>query len=164
MVVEFMGRQRFLTPNDGRLKVDASPNRFRAARGARLAIDVHVRTSNAATRGEDQTKPQGVEEQGAISSGNRHRPATSTVARPPQRCENIQVLRRNSTSRTDRAEAPRRIDSEDEDKKRQGSLIGAKCDELFPPSRPAFRIRNRACHLILESRHVSGALRSQSAE
>jgi hypothetical protein len=80
----------------------------------------------------------------ATSSGNRHRSATSVVPRPPQR----RVLRRNSTTRVDRVEEPRRIDREDEGKKREGSLIAAMCDELFPPARPEFRIRNRACHLI----------------
>lgn len=28
------------------------------------------------------------------------------------------------------------------------SLIAARCDELFPPSRPAFRMRNQLCHQI----------------
>lgn len=27
-------------------------------------------------------------------------------------------------------------------------LLSAKCDELFPPSRVEFRIRNQACHLL----------------
>ena len=33
-------------------------------------------------------------------------------------------------------------------KKGSVSVIAAKCDELFPPSRPAFRVRNQACHQI----------------
>ncbi|PRX44890.1 hypothetical protein B0I32_14919 [Nonomuraea fuscirosea] len=28
------------------------------------------------------------------------------------------------------------------------SLVAARCDELFPPSHPAFRLRNQACHQI----------------
>jgi hypothetical protein len=85
----------------------------------------------------------------AISSGNRQRPATSAVPRPLQRRENVQVPRRNPTNRVDRVEEARRIDGAGEGKKREGSLIAATCDELFPPSRPEFRIRNRACRLIL---------------
>ncbi|MER6947236.1 hypothetical protein ABT294_24690 [Nonomuraea sp. NPDC000554] len=28
------------------------------------------------------------------------------------------------------------------------SLIPSKCDELFPPSRAEFRVRNQACHQL----------------
>ncbi|WP_188196781.1 hypothetical protein [Nonomuraea sp. SYSU D8015] len=45
-------------------------------------------------------------------------------------------------------EEPKRIDREDGSKKREVPLVAVMCDELFPPSSPEFRIRNRACHLI----------------
>lgn len=83
----------------------------------------------------------------AISSENRHRSTTS--AAPRKRPENPTTRpRRKTTTRVDHTEEPKRIDRKDGSKNRLAPLIAAKCDELFPPSRPEFRIRNRACHLF----------------
>src|SRR5690606_30854505 len=38
-------------------------------------------------------------------------------------------------------------------RKTLASLIAARCDELFPPSRPAFRVRNQLCHRIYGTSH-----------
>jgi hypothetical protein len=89
----------------------------------------------------------------AISSGNRYR----SMAPAEPRQHQSPVLRRNPTTRIDRVEESRRLDREHGGKERVVPLVVAKCDELFPPSRPEFRIRNRACHLIFEQRATSEA-------
>ncbi|MEV4173868.1 hypothetical protein [Nonomuraea sp. NPDC049709] len=61
-----MGHQRFLTSNGGRLDADVSPDHFRTACGAHLAVYAGVCASDAAALGEVQAKSQGIEEQGDL--------------------------------------------------------------------------------------------------
>jgi hypothetical protein len=81
------------------------------------------------------------------SSGSLHRSAVSAV--PRQRHESVPAApRTKTTTLVDRARKPKRIGPDDSSKKGVAALIAGKCDELFPPSRPAFRLRNQVCHQI----------------
>lgn len=84
----------------------------------------------------------------AVKSAKRARAEPSGVARPlrhrgvraePRKQPSASAGRDKATESKD---APRRV------RKTLASLIAARCDKLFPPSRPAFRVRNQLCHRI----------------
>jgi hypothetical protein len=68
---------------------------------------------------------------------------------PRQRHQKVPAAtHRRTTIPVDRSRRVRNKEPKGNARKRSISLIGTKCDELFPPSRPEFRIRNQACHQI----------------
>lgn len=78
---------------------------------------------------------------------DHHQPRDSAV--PRQRYEDVPSTSHMTTATPSRR--PRRtmpMVPEVRDRRRWAPLIAAKCDELFPPSRSEFLIRNRACHLL----------------
>lgn len=82
----------------------------------------------------------------AAKQDRKHRrraaPAVRRPLPPPVRSRGGQQHR---VHRPKRAEARRHVHRAP----RRLSMFGNRCDQMFPPSRPEQRIRNRACHVLL---------------
>lgn len=104
------------------------------------------RTLSSATPSSSSKAPKNK----AIPPGNRHRPAVSAVPRQRHQPVPSAPLRKTRTTiPADRVRKTRSVDPKDSDRERAVPPIAAKCDELFPPARPEFQIRNQACHELL---------------
>lgn len=77
--------------------------------------------------------------------GEHHQSRDS--AAPRQQHEAVPRMPHTTTATPPRRpRKPKPVVPEDRDSTRSAPRIAAKCDELFPPSRSGFLIRNRACH------------------
>lgn len=102
------------------------------------------RTPSSATPG---SSPKASKNKATLPK-NRRRSAVPAV--PRQRPQHVPAAPRRKTAiPADRTRKTRSVDPRDSYRKRAVPLIAGKCDELFPPSRPEFRMRNQACHELL---------------